>query len=179
MATIDVDAELAGLDLCLEALVEAYHLDPAAALVRVPSISGWSVAEHFYHLCLATDLALRNVQSLVREKGRLITEEGGPNELAEEVLSLGTFPRGKSQAPRMVQPPEQIDPALLLQELGLLQESVVRTRAILGQVTAAPNRIPHQRLGNLDAGQWLRFAHLHAAHHLEIIRDLVQARSRD
>lgn len=179
MTTIDVDAELAALVRCLEASSEAYHLDPAAALVRMPSLSGWSVAEHFYHLCLATDLALRNVQSLVRGKGRLITAEGGPNELAREVLSLGTFPRGKSHAPRMVQPPDPIDPALLLQELGLLQESVVRTRAILGQVVAAPNRIPHQRLGNLDAGQWLRFARLHAAHHLAIISDLVGARPRD
>ena len=169
---IDVDAELTSLGESLEAMHAAYRLDQEQALRRVPEVSGWSLAEHFYHLCLATDLALRNVHSLVRGRGRLITAEGGPNALAVQVLTDGCYPRGASEAPRMVRPPEPIDPALLRQELELLSEGLQRTREVLEKVPHASHRIPHQDLGNLTAAEWLRFASLHAAHHLAIARDL-------
>ena len=170
--TIDPQEELLQLGRSLEAFIAAYRADEPAALLRVPVVSGWSLAEHFYHLCLATDLALRNVQSLVRGKGRLITHEGGANTMAEEVLARESFPRGEAEAPRIVQPPDSIDPALLSQELDLLGQALERTRELLPQVPTASGRIPHQALGPLDAAQWLRFARLHAAHHLSIARDL-------
>jgi len=169
---IDPQEELLDLGRSLDAFTAVYRADEATALLRVPEVSGWSLAEHFYHLCLATDLALRNVQSLVRGKGRLITYEGEPNALAEQVLSEGSFPRGESEAPRMVHPPEPVDPALLAQELELLGQGLERTQDLLPQVPGADGRIPHQVLGALDAVQWLRFARLHAAHHQAIARDL-------
>lgn len=136
-------------------------------------LSAWSVGEHLYHLCLATDLALRNVLSLVRGKGRLITTEGGPNELAVQVLTDGSYPRGESTAPRMVEPPSPVDPALLQQEVDLLEQGLVRVEAVLDSIPSAPDRIPHQNLGELNAAEWMRFAALHAAHHLSIAQDIV------
>lgn len=171
---IDPQEELLELGRSLEALTAAYRADEPGALRRAPEVSGWSLAEHFYHLCLATDLALRNVLSLVRGKGRLITHEGGPNALAVQVLTDGCYPRGESEAPRMVRPPEPVDPALLAQELELLGQGLARTRDLLPEVSGAEGRIPHQDLGELNAAEWLRFARLHAGHHLAIARDLRQ-----
>ena len=63
------------------------------ALHRVqPDRSGWSAAQHFYHLALATDLGLRNVRSLVAGKGRLIDHEAPPSTRMPELVALGHFP---------------------------------------------------------------------------------------
>ena len=45
----------------------------------------------------------------------------------------------------------------------------------VADVASAPGRIPHLYLGELDAGEWLRFARLHAEHHLAITRDVAAA----
>lgn len=174
MRPIDPPEELEDLAAGLEdfSLLRS-RLGPLAGR-RAPAVSGWCLEEHLYHLCLATDLALRNVQSLVRRRGRLITSEGGPNALAVRVLTEGRYPRGESEAPRMVRPPEPVEASLLDQELALLGEAVERTRALLPQVPDAPDGIPHQDLGELSAAEWLRFARLHARHHLEIAEDVAR-----
>ncbi len=172
---IDVKAELEDLEEHFSAFVTLRVGLGTGAATRADTVSAWSVPDHLYHLCLSTDFALRNVQSLVRGKGRLIVLEGEPNELAVQVLTDGTYPRGRSQAPRMVHPPEVIDEALLDQEVELLGQAFARTRAILEEVSAAPGRIPHQHLGALSAAEWLRFSRLHVRHHLAIARDVVAA----
>jgi len=169
-AAIDVRIELEDLRASAAALAALRVELGDGGARRVESVSGWSVDEHLYHLCLATDLALRNVQSLARAKGGLITSEGGPNALALQVLSEGVYPRGESEAPRMVRPPDEVDAALLDQEVELLGQSFERVP--LDRVPGAPGRIPHQHLGELCAAEWLRFARLHARHHLAIVRDV-------
>ncbi|MEZ6021316.1 MAG: hypothetical protein R3F17_14855 [Planctomycetota bacterium] len=71
---------------------------------RVESVSGWSVAQHLFHVVLATDLGLANVLALVRGKGILIRPEGALAPEAQAVLEAQTVPRGSTQAPRMVVP---------------------------------------------------------------------------
>ncbi|MFT4538088.1 MAG: hypothetical protein ACI841_003716 [Planctomycetota bacterium] len=136
-------------------------------------LSQWSPAAHFYHLLLAGDLALRNVRSLVARKGRLIMQEGGPNALAREVLVRGTYPRGKSQAPRMVQPPDPIEKDLLAMEVDVFAKALDVADGLREEVLQAPGLIPHHALAELTAAQWLRFARLHTEHHLAIVADIV------
>jgi DinB family protein len=177
MLTIDVHEERRDLGASVRGLAALLEGLGEGKTTGVPSISAWSVAEHLYHVCLATDLALRNVASLVSGRGRHITSEGAPNDLALQVLTEGCYPRGESQAPRMVQPPSSVDLELLDQEVELLGQGLSRTDAILEQVADAPNRIPHQHLGQLNAAQWLRFARLHARHHLAIATDVARSLS--
>jgi hypothetical protein len=141
---------------------------------RVPEVSGWSVVEHLFHLSLANDLSLGHVVSLVSGKGMLVRAEGNPSDEAAAVLRRGRIPRGVAQAPRFVRPPE---PAQL--DLGVLRDIVAEVDARIAEIAAQPVRVlaargfvPHQLLGDLDAAGWLRFARVHAAHHLVIAREV-------
>ena len=104
-----------------------------------------------------------------------IVHDGEPTPLAIQVLTDEHYPRGESQAPRMVRPPEEVDPQLLSQELERSRESLERTRSSTAAIGGCAGRIRHQILGQLNASEWLRFARLHANHHLEILRDIERA----
>lgn len=171
-STSDPAADLAALEEALEAMgVERAELGEAVDRVA-PGVSAWSSAQHLYHVALATDLALRNVRSLCSGRGRLITHEGGPTDLALEVLERGSYPRGESEAPRMVQPPAQVEPEFLEMEMRGNREAAARTHELLPEVPGAAGFVPHHVLGGLTAAHWLRFARLHAEHHLAIVRDV-------
>jgi len=172
---IDSEEELDDLARCLDAFAAQRATLGARLFDPVPAISAWSAGQHLYHVALSTDLALRNVAALVRGRGRMIVEEGGPNALAVQVLREGSYPRGESEAPRMVRPGDEVEPEFLTQEMELNREALARTRDLLDSIPAAAGRIPHQHLGELSAAEWLRFARLHARHHLQIVEDLVVA----
>ncbi len=175
MDPIDVPEELRALSRSYASFVSLYRADTDALCVQA-EVSAWSLGQHLYHLCLSGDLALRNVLTLARGRGRRIVHGGGPNALARRVLREGCYPRGESQAPRMVQPPDPVDPALLDQEIDLFGRAIAGLGEHQEAIRRATGRIPHQNLGHLSAPQWLRFAHLHAQHHLAIARDLAQGR---
>ena len=140
------------------------------ALHRVqPDRSGWSAAQHFYHLALATDLGLRNVRSLVAGKGRLIDHEAPPSTRMPELIALGHFPEG-AQAPRIVTPPEAVNPEFLATELAAAKEAAARIAATGADLAAVEGRVVHQDLGAMDAAQWATFARMHAEHHLALGR---------
>lgn len=146
-----------------------------AVRVRADAVSAWAVDQHLYHVALSSDLALRNVRALVRGEGSRIVHEGGPNELALRVLADGTYPRGRSEAPRMVRPPDEVVPEYLTMEMDQNRAMLAELASEVARVADAAGRIPHVYLGELDAGEWLRFARLHAEHHLAIARDIEAA----
>lgn len=143
-------------------------------LERNEAVSGWSAAEHLFHVSLANELSLKNVTALLNEKGRFIREREELDPRAVEALRTGRFPRG-TQAPRFVQPPPKID-------LPFTRELAGDVRAALGALlerdgfASAPNGIPHQILGVLSAPQWLRFVRMHTVHHLRIARAVLRVR---
>lgn len=170
----DLDALEAGLDEC-----EAIEREAGATLDdAAPEVSGWSPAQHLYHVALATDLALGNAVGLVRGSSSLAVEGREPNELALQLFALGRFPRGRAEAPRMVRPPERVERALLHAELERCRSSLAGAREVATRLAGAPRRIPHQLLGALDAVQWAHFARLHTDHHLAIVRDVRRALER-
>ena len=137
-----------------------------------PSVSGWSCAQHLYHVALATDLALGNAKRLVQGQSPMIVQEGGPNELAVRVLTEGGYPRGESEAPRMVQPGDDVDPGFLTDEMQRNRDGLADVRELVDSIASATGRVRHPRLGELSTAEWLRFANLHAAHHLAILSDI-------
>jgi len=135
--------------------------------------SAWSPAQHLFHVLLANELSLENAAALVAGKGLLVRPCEGLAEGAEEVLARGTIERGTAQAPRFVRPRAAVD-------LVFVRELVGSTRAQLDAldpvaVDAAEACIPHQVLGDLSAARWVRFARMHTAHHVAIVRDLLRA----
>ncbi len=135
-------------------------------------ISGWSPAQHLYHVALATDLGLGNVLALVRRKGILIREEGEllPETLA--ILSSQDIPRGAAQAPRMVQPAEWVEREQIETEIENIERSLQAIKQESGAIEDCPGWIKHQMLGPLNASHWARFCCLHGKHHLNITEEI-------
>lgn len=175
MRTIDVNVG-EELQILAEALDRFEALRAAGAPTlgqRSPSVSGWSVEQHLYHIALATDLALRNVRSLVSGRGRLIVQEGSLADGAADVLENRRTERGVAEAPRMVRPEETVDPEFLAMELRGNRDVLEAVRGEAEDIPAAAGWIPHQILGPLSAAHWLRFAAMHALHHLAIVEDVL------
>lgn len=143
-----------------------------AALERArPEVSAWAPAQHLGHVALANERVLANLAALVAGQGLLIVRGGEPHPLARQMLAAGQLPRGQAQAPRMVRPPEKFPAATLAQWLA---EGEAAIRALdPARIVASELKIPHQLLGPLDAPEWLRFAVVHSAHHLAIVREIL------
>ncbi len=173
--SFDPTAELAGLRAALDACDALRQRRAGGLAQRAVGVSAWSSEQHLYHLALSTDLALGNVRAIGRGSGLRLTREGGPNALAREVLARGSRERGSSEAPRMVRPPDEVDPAFLVDELGRARSALDAVEAELEAVAASDARVPHQELGQLSGAEWLRFAHIHVRHHLAILDDIESA----
>lgn len=174
--TIDVPAELARMEA---SLADLEALRPAAddrdgQGAHAPTVSGWSVAQHLYHIALATDLSLGHVRRLV-DGSPLVSDEGALGPDAAEVLAREEQPRGVAEAPRIVQPGDRVEPAFLANEQAGNRELLAGLATRGDEIAAATGWIKHQDLGTLQAAQWLRFAVLHARHHIAIARDVVAA----
>lgn len=171
MPTLETSSarELDRLDAAL-VRVDALLALPEARLRAVnPDVSGWSSAEHLFHLSLANELSLQNATSLVEGKGLLRRPLEPRDPRADDYLLRGRLPAG-TEAPRFVRPPARF-------ELGFVREMHAGVRALAAalaehpaRVDEAPDGIPHQALGVLPAPLWLRFARMHTAHHLRIVR---------
>lgn len=172
---IDSEGEFQGLERALDAYDALRRRLGEREHTVAPGVSGWSVAQHLFHIALATDLALRHVVSLLSGKGRLVSLEGELGARAAAVLASETTQRGITQAPRMVQPGAEVNPEFLTNELRGARAAVAALRARAGEFASAPGWIPHQELGPLNASHWLRFARLHAFHHLAIAEEVAEA----
>ena len=175
LPAVQVSDELDALEEALDACAALREGGGERAFERAPAVSGWSAAQHLYHVALATDLAFRNVRALVRGSGPMIVQEGEPNALAVRVLTEGSYPRGASQAPRTVQPGNDVDPEFLSEEMRRNREGLAELRALAEAIPRAADGVPHKDLGTLSAAHWLRFARLHLEHHLAIARDVAAA----
>ncbi|MEM7310090.1 MAG: DinB family protein [Planctomycetota bacterium] len=139
-----------------------------------PTVSGWSAAEHLFHVTLANDMSLKNVRNLADERGRLRRELEELDPRAVDILRRGRLPRG-TEAPRFVRPPAKPDLAIARDIHGDVLKAAEELEGRAPELAAAPLGIPHQALGVLTAAQWLRFARLHSAHHLGIVRSVLEA----
>ena len=77
-----------------------------------------------------------------------------------------------------MRPPPVVD-LDLVREIALgVRQTLDRLGAATERIAAAPNGIPHQALGILSAGEWVRFARMHTAHHLAILRRLIRSQDQ-
>lgn len=175
-AKADALADLARLEARYPALEAWLALGELLAEPR-PEISGWSPAQHLFHVFIANELSLRNALSLARGRGMLIKAFESVGPYTEAVLGGRSIPRGVARAPRFVAPPERVDLAFLKTLCAGNRADLARARDEVDAIVAAPLCVPHQLLGDLDARQWLRFADVHTAHHAAIVAEILPSGS--
>ena len=168
--------EFRGLVRSYDRALASLERDPAELFERVPGVSGWSVAEHRFHLALASELVVRNLRSLAKGEGRFVAPDGDPIPEALPILARGRLPRGE-RAPRMVTPPDEFDADFLHEILESGREGLLRLEPALEGFAASAATIPHQTLGPLTAPLWLRFGRMHALHHEGIMAEIDRARA--
>jgi len=164
--------ELAGVERLSRRVERLLELPEQRLLRRDEARSGWSPAEHLFHLAFANEMSLKNAANLVAGKGKLIRPRAELVPQVADILRRGRLPRG-AEAPRFVRPPPSIDFDFLREIAAGVRASVARLAADPAAIEAAPDGIPHQILGVLSASQWVRFARIHSAHHLQIVRELL------
>ncbi|MBL8860099.1 MAG: DinB family protein [Planctomycetes bacterium] len=174
------DSALADLEAYSAAAREIERLlagDPDLLQRAVPAISGWAPVQHAAHVTLANELVLRNLVNLAKGSGLLVLFEAEPKPAALAVLASGALPRGVAKAPRMVTPPLDIDVRVAREWASKLTADLDALRASIDVASAPRCFIPHQELGPLDLGQWIRFGLVHSRHHLAIAREVMAVSS--
>lgn len=140
--------------------------NPQDAARSAPEISGWRVGQHLAHISMATAYCLRNVVELMEDGGRFAVPGGALHEQARAILESGVIPGGAT-SPKEVEAPEEPDLAHTINCLAAARASMTQLSGL--PIASTALRIPHPLLGPLDAPEWLRFARIHADHHLAIL----------
>jgi hypothetical protein len=88
------------------------------------------------------------------------------------VFAMKKIPRGKGQAPKVVQPISSIN-------LDYLIELKEKTHQQVQQLNSLPTNhfFPHPYFGNLKLKPAIKFLNIHTSHHLAIINDIVNLKS--
>jgi|GEM_PF-841783 len=174
--------ELLDIEADLDRLAAFY--DAAAPVVATPDdalfavreeVSAWSAGQHLFHVCLANELALRNVRMIAEGTSGFLAERPEVGLVGQLVLPVGAMPRGLGRPPRAVTPPAKPDPGIVRDTFASNRTDLAAVRADLPRVAAARGAIRHADLGVLGAGHWIRFAGIHGWHHLEIAREVLGA----
>ncbi len=172
MFDIDSRAEFDALGERDRLIAELLARPDETLFVAKPAVSGWSPADHLYHMLLINGGVYRTVGKLMQPDAPTACE---PSDLARSFMAGSGFPRGRIQAPETVRPPADLNRAGLDRVVALSARSRASTEPLLGQLAALPTALPHPLLGPITAPAWLRFARIHTDHHLAIIGDIDRA----
>ncbi|MEO8215528.1 MAG: DinB family protein [Acidobacteriota bacterium] len=130
------------------------------------SVSAWSPAEHLDHSLKVCSGILESVITAEPVKSRPITLVG------RIVLFIGVIPRGRGRAPERYTP-VRASGEEIRHSAGVVGELVRRAAGSPLGASRAPV-VRHPVFGGLSVGQTLRFAEIHTAHHMKIVRDILR-----
>jgi hypothetical protein len=140
---------------------------PDEQFTLTPPGGGWSYAEVYSHI-LQADLG----SSIAMERcinGTANPTKKGLNLLGRLVLLFRRFPPVKVKVPEKTTAKMPVNKISKEEARNLLIKCRKRIDEITPLVNNAlpQNRYKHPRLGNLDAGNWLKFILIHTKHHLK------------
>ncbi|HIG85543.1 MAG TPA: DUF1569 domain-containing protein [Planctomycetes bacterium] len=165
---------LSRLTTALEGMEDLRRKGGDALNNQQSEVSGWSAAQHLYHVALSTDLAMRCVTTVMAGTSPRLRHDLPKSELFAQLQALGRFPRG-TKAPRLVIPPDRVNLEFLKQEIATASTAA---QELGGQdLSHATGRIVHEKLGGLDAQEWVTFARMHAEHHLQLAEKILNSAS--
>ncbi len=139
----------------------------------------WNSAEIIEHMGRTYGTTAKMLELSLEAGGPPQVRTGKVAEILKKlvVVKLGIFPSG-AKSPAMVMP-KGIDPGPVARERALV--SLVRMeKAIAAAEARWGSEEPiamHPILGPLKAGQWRKFHYVHGRHHLEQVRNRVEAKS--
>lgn len=147
---------------------------PEAYAVKSSTVSGWGVGQHVHHLGIENDLIADALEKVLVDPsigvGLVPTHPA-----AIPILERGRIPRGGGQAPEILHPP----PVPMRADTRALIESAKRRWGALTdrreELQRSSATHPHPILGPFTPVHWVRFIAMHTAHHLKIVREILEA----
>ncbi len=130
-----------------------------------PAISQASVGWHLEHSLLV----LRRITGTL-EKSNPADYRWKWNATRVYVMTAGKFPRGKGKAPEATQPKDTLDAQTLQTHLAK-----VRERLQVLDTLHENQFFLHPYFGDLNLRPARKFLAIHTAHHLAIVRDILQS----
>lgn len=132
-------------------------------------LSCWSISQHLEHLIYTSKTGLALLLQALESPAPGVEPM---NELGQELLRRGSFPRGQTQAPDFALP-RDINQKKLTKSLGRLLSQMEDISSRDGEIGEASSTSIHPILGGFTPRNWLQFIALHQNHHLEIIAEII------
>jgi len=132
-----------------------------------PSIGGWSYSEVYSHIFDASMLSLQAMENCLDGKG----EKHSTAFIAKVILFLGFLPPGKKiKTSKKME--ARVKKITKMEAEELIQRFIQQLEPDYKRMGKARSdiKIPHFRLGYLNARQWLRFIEIHLKHHLKQLK---------
>lgn len=155
-----------------EATVERYlseleNLDMEQLLKKTDE-EEWSIGQMYMHLIQSAQfMHLSHIDQCLAESEAALVHTGEKTEQGRAVFELGSFPPVRIRVPASPQyTPQQPGSKQQLSEgLRGVLERMKRTEPALLQAPER-NKMPHPRLGPLNAKEWFLLIEMHYRHHL-------------
>ena len=138
------------------------------------TISGWSPAEHLYHILLSNGKSLKAARLAAVDRGPTV-HEGTPNDIGKRVLDEGSFGDLEAEAPSSVRPPRDLSRMDLRTAYQRSRNQFEALHEHVPNLPEADARLPHPAFGPLRASEWLCFARIHSDHHQDIVQQILNA----
>lgn len=167
----DLEKDFAKIAQQWDALEEVLRSDEYFR-VRVEDVSQWSCGLQAGHSVLVMNMIAKGIEEGLADPTRNAEETAVP--MAKMILKSGIMPRGVGKAPGLVMPLSG-DREHWLRMLGEARERWDAIAKKAGEVAESKAREKHPVFGFLTPAEWVRFAPIHTAHHLKIIRDILAA----
>ncbi|HWZ15510.1 MAG TPA: DinB family protein [Mucilaginibacter sp.] len=157
----------------IEAALDSYRsqldLIPDDVFQTTPAAGGWSFAEVYSHILMAT---LGSTIGLEKCANGCPPTEDGLTFLGRLMMFTGSFPPIKTKLPAAVAAKMPVSKISKEEAKNLLIKCRKRVDDAVMLVKSAPpdSRYKHPRLGMLNAKQWFKFIRIHLEHHLKQLR---------
>lgn len=132
-----------------------------------PSIGGWSYSEVYSHIFDSSILSLQAMENCLEGKGK----KHSTAFRARVVLFLGFLPPGrKYKVPAKLE--SRVKKVTKMEAEELIHRFSQKLEPNYKRMAKARTdiKVPHPRLGYLNARQWLRFIEIHLKHHLKQLK---------
>ena len=132
-----------------------------------PSIGGWSYSEVYSHIFDASYLSLQAMENCIDGKG----EKHSTPFIAKVILFLGFLPPWKKiKVPKKME--SRVKKITKMEAEEMIRRFSQQLEPDYKRLGKARSdiKIPHPRLGYLNARQWLRFIEIHLKHHLKQLK---------
>ena len=170
MDTWDLDKDFAKINQQWASVYEVLISDDYFA-IQTDEVSAWSCGQQAGHIALVLDSIAEGIEKNLADPER--NKDGRLSDFATPVFNSGVIPRGVGKAPESAKPKDTSRVELL----GTLEGTHERWQAVEARkadLPGCPARFEHFAFGMLTSTDWVRFAAVHTAHHLKIIRDILK-----